>query len=126
MNRISILLARLRRDDRGQVTEYLLLIAAGAVAVGAIAAPALNRSAQTASKTFEKQVAVLEHGAGGGGGGWELSVDIGKGGVSVSGGTGSTQSSAGGVSGSSTRNNGGGGVITPAGEIEIPSGPLGR
>lgn len=85
---------RLRRffsDRRGSsdLTVYLLLTAAGAAMVG-LTVPSLFKSSQAASNTFDKQVKVLERGAGGGSssGGAESSpwsFNVGPDGVSASG-----------------------------------------
>lgn len=98
-SRLRKLVSRFLRDERGVMNEYLMLVAGGAVAVAAVVAPSLLQYAGTASRTFGRQVDVLERGAGGGGGGgggsaggssggggWNIDVNIGRGGVNVSGG----------------------------------------
>lgn len=96
-SRLRKLFARFLRDERGVMNEYLMLVAGGAVAVAAVVAPSLLQYAGTASRTFGRQVDILERGAGGGGGGgssggsgsgngWNIDVNIGRGGVNVSGG----------------------------------------
>lgn len=60
-------LARVLRDDRGSsdLTVTLLLTAAGAAMVG-LTVPAMFRSSDTAARTFDHQVQILERGANGG------------------------------------------------------------
>ena len=93
MSRTGAWLRELLRDRRGQgdLMTSLLLTAAGAVMVG-VTVPSLFESSESAARTFQKQVDVLERGAsprGGGGGigigigGWD--INIGSGGISVSG-----------------------------------------
>jgi hypothetical protein len=61
---------RLLRCKRGSgdLTVALLLTAAGAAMVG-LTVPTLFKSSDTAARTFDKQVQILERGAGGAGGG---------------------------------------------------------
>jgi len=61
------MLGRLLRDDRGSsdLTVTLLLTAAGAVMVG-LTVPAMFKSSDTAARTFDHQVQILERGANGG------------------------------------------------------------
>ncbi|MBS2015307.1 MAG: hypothetical protein JST00_20640 [Deltaproteobacteria bacterium] len=60
-------LARVFRDERGSsdLTVTLLLTAAGAAMVG-LTVPAMFRSSDTAARTFDHQVQILERGAHGG------------------------------------------------------------
>ncbi|WP_394836796.1 hypothetical protein LVJ94_07795 [Pendulispora rubella] len=111
--RISIIrrVRTLFADRRGNsdLTTYMLLTAAGAAMVG-LTLPSLFSSSNSAAKTFQNQVNVLERGAnpGGAGGigsgigsgsGWTFNV--GKDGVSVSGPGGISGSVGGGGSGGS-------------------------
>lgn len=59
-----------RKGVRGSsdLTVALLLTAAGAAMVG-MTAPTLFKSSDTAARTFDRQVQILERGAGGGSGG---------------------------------------------------------
>lgn len=61
--------ARLLRGTRGSsdLTVALLLTAAGAAMVG-LTVPTMFKSSDTAARTFDRQVQILERGAGGGGG----------------------------------------------------------
>lgn len=61
------MLGRLLADDRGSsdLTVTLLLTAAGAVMVG-LTVPAMFKSSDTAARTFDHQVQILERGAKGG------------------------------------------------------------
>lgn len=70
LRRLGQLLPRFLRDRRGSadLNTYLLLTAAGCTMVG-LTAPHLFKSSKTASDTFEKQVEILQRGAGGGAGG---------------------------------------------------------
>ena len=87
MKRQSVLLAtfvrRLLRDRVGSsdLTVALLLTAAGAAMVG-LTVPSLYKSSDTAARTFDQQVQVLERGASGrGGGGLGGAGGLGAGGV---------------------------------------------
>jgi hypothetical protein len=70
LRRLGQLLPRFLKDRRGSadLNTYLLLTAAGCTMVG-LTAPHLFKSSKTASDTFEKQVEILQRGAGGGAGG---------------------------------------------------------
>src|SRR5688572_17494642 len=59
---------RVRQRGSSDLTVGLLLTAAGAAMVG-MTVPTMFKSSDTASRTFERQVDILERGAGGGGGG---------------------------------------------------------
>ncbi len=73
-SRIRTALRRYRSArGSGDLTVTLLMTAAGAAMVG-MTVPTLFKSSDTAAKTFDKQVKILERGAGGGGtGGSSLS-----------------------------------------------------
>ena len=64
---IRSILGRFLRNERGSsdMTVALLLTAAGAAMVG-LTVPSLFRSSDTAARTFDHQVKVLERGATGG------------------------------------------------------------
>ena len=115
-------------DSRGSgdLTVSLLLTAAGAVMVG-LTVPALFRSSQAASRTFDNQVKVLERGSGTSSSGgaasggsqspWEIS--FGPDGVKASGPvgggvTGSLSVGQGGISGGARGGGGAGTGSTPA------------
>jgi hypothetical protein len=70
LRRLGQLVPRFLKDRRGSadLNTYLLLTAAGCTMVG-LTAPHLFKSSKTASDTFEKQVEILQRGAGGGAGG---------------------------------------------------------
>lgn len=70
--RIGRALVRLLRSELGSsdLTVGLLMTAAGAAMVG-LTVPSLFKSSDTAARTFDRQVKILERGAGGAGGGAE-------------------------------------------------------
>lgn len=126
LRRLGRLLPRFFDDRRGSadLNTYLLLTAAGCTMVG-LTAPHLFKSSKTASDTFEKQVEILQRGAGGGsggsgggagsggsGGGWNLGGQGGQGGQ-LTGARGGGGSLTGGGGGSLT--GGGGGSLTGGG-----------
>jgi hypothetical protein len=96
LRRLGQLLPRFITDRRGSadLNTYLLLTAAGCTMVG-LTAPHLFKSSKTASDTFEKQVEILQRGAGGGAGGagagaagagggdWNLGATVTSGGPTV-------------------------------------------
>jgi hypothetical protein len=82
MSFVRRFVARTRTRGSSDLTVTLLLTAAGAAMVG-MTAPSLFKSSDTASKTFDKQVQILERGANGGsgaggGGGSVPSFDMGS------------------------------------------------
>jgi hypothetical protein len=89
----SAFIRRLLVEERGDgtLTTYLLLAAAGAVMVG-LTVPSLFGSAKSAAGVLDNQVRVLEQGAnpgggsfGGGGASSDWTLEVGSGGVKVSG-----------------------------------------
>jgi hypothetical protein len=134
--KLARILRRLFRDKRGSadLNTYLLLTAAGCTMVG-LTAPHLFKSSKTASDTFEKQVEILERGAGGGGGsgsgfgggglgggGWDLS---GMGGLSQlagsmgGGGGGSLTNGGGNLTGNGSQLANGGSQLAQAGATVV-------
>lgn len=63
MNIVRRFLERTRQRGSSDLTVTLLLTAAGAAMVG-MTVPSLFRSSDTASRTFDRQVQILERGAG--------------------------------------------------------------
>jgi hypothetical protein len=131
VNPLSRVLRRLLRDRRGSadLNTYLLLTAAGCTMVG-LTAPHLFKSSKTASDTFEKQVEILQRGAGGGasggsgagagGGDWNLGGQGGLGQLAGSlGGAGAQLSGNGGQLA-----NGGGQLANAGGQLAGAGGQL--
>lgn len=68
MNLVRRFVLRTKTRGSSDLTVTLLLTAAGAAMVG-MTVPSLFKSSDTASRTFDRQVQILERGAGGAGGG---------------------------------------------------------
>ncbi len=116
MNPLARLLRRLFRDRRGSadLNTYLLLTAAGCTMVG-LTAPHLFKSSKTASDTFEKQVEILQRGAGGGVSGGSGAGAGGGGGDWNLGGQGGLGQLAGSLGGGGGQLSGSGGQLASAG-----------
>ena len=120
LRRLGQLLPRFLRDRRGSadLNTYLLLTAAGCTMVG-LTAPHLFKSSKTASDTFEKQVEILQRGAGGGAGGAGGAGGGAGGGDWNLGGQGGLGQLAGSLGGG-----GGGQLAGPGGQLAGPGGQL--
>jgi len=124
LRRLGQLLPRFLRDRRGSadLNTYLLLTAAGCTMVG-LTAPHLFKSSKTASDTFEKQVEILQRGAGGGAGASGVSGP--SGGDWNLGGQGGLSQLAGSLGGSGAQlANGGAPLAGPGGQLAGPGGQL--
>lgn len=128
MNPLARLLRRLFKDRRGSgdLNTYLLLTAAGCTMVG-LTAPHLFKSSKTASDTFEKQVEILQRGAGGGASGASGASGAGGGGgggdwnLGGQGGLGQLAGSLGGGGGGQLAS--GGGQLANAGGPSVTAAP---